>query len=223
MSLISIVLPAYNEAQAIGNVIQDIPLQIIKDLGYTYEIIIIDGHSKDNTIAIAENNNARCYTSPRGYGRQYKYGYSIAKGKYIISFDTDNSYDPKLIPQMLKLLNNEDYDFISIKRGFSSDNMRYLNILGNRFLTFIINIFFKLSLSDSQSGMWGIRKSILPNLKLLSNGMSFSEEIKIKAFQNFKALELPGTYSKRTGTSKLNIIRDGLSNFLFLFMLLFKK
>ena len=72
---------------------------------------------------------------------------------------------------------------------------------------------------DSQSGMWVFKKNILPNLKLSSDGMALSEEIKIEAFsnKNIKTLEIPIYYGERVGTSKLNIWRDGILNLLFLF------
>jgi hypothetical protein len=67
--------------------------------------------------------------------------------------------------------------------------------------------------------MWILRRSILPRLVLTSDGMAFSEEIKIEAFRrrDIKAVEVPIYYKERVGESKLNLWRDGFANLAFLF------
>ncbi len=78
---------------------------------------------------------------------------------------------------------------------------------------------FSLPVEDSQSGMWAIRKSLLDGLDLTSDGMAFSEELKIKAFARGKSTEIPIPYFCRVGRSKLRVLQDGLGNLLFLFRL----
>ena len=72
---------------------------------------------------------------------------------------------------------------------------------------------------DSQSGMWVFKRDVLKKMKLTSNGMALSEEIKIEAFlnRNILALEIPIYYGERIGRSKLNLWRDGFTNLIFLF------
>jgi hypothetical protein len=92
------------------------------------------------------------------------------------------------------------------------DSMMPVNRFGNRILTIIANLLFSFNLKDSQSGMWVFRKAILEKISLTSNGMSLSQEIKIKAFSNFRAREVDSSYRKRIGKVKLRIFIDGLDN-----------
>ena len=91
--------------------------------------------------------------------------------------------------------------------------------LGNMILTFTMNILFRSNLKDSQSGMWlfktSIRKSIMPE----ADDMSFSQEIKIRALQKYRVIEMPIEYRKRIGEVKLNTFRDGVNNLISLFKL----
>ena len=93
------------------------------------------------------------------------------------------------------------------------------SVVGNLILNLTMFALFFVWLKDSQSGMWVFRRSILPQLELTSDGMSFSEELKIVAFsrKTLKARELPVYYKARIGESKLNLWRDGFANLFFLF------
>jgi hypothetical protein len=101
--------------------------------------------------------------------------------------------------------------------------MKILNYLGNRFLTFMINFLFNLSLKDSQSGMWIIRKPALKQIHVVSPGMPFSQELKIEAFLHTKAKELPGRYKARFGETKLLKLKDGFGNFYHLLSKRFER
>ena len=83
-----------------------------------------------------------------------------------------------------------------------------------------MSVLFLRWVSDSQSGMWVLSRSILEKMKLESDGMAFSEEIKIEAIRNRKIRfeEISIQYSSRLGEIKLNPWRDGLQNLLFLFL-----
>ena len=81
-----------------------------------------------------------------------------------------------------------------------------------------MSILFFHWVRDSQSGMWVFRRSILKEMKLESDGMAFSEEIKIEAIRNpdNRFGEIPIQYSSRLGETKLNAWRDGFQNLAFL-------
>jgi len=87
------------------------------------------------------------------------------------------------------------------------------------------SLFFKADFKDSQSGMWAFKKHLLDHINLTSNGMPFSQEIKIEAYNHgkFKCMEVPIEYRKRMGKVKLNTLKDGYHNFKFLFSKKFKK
>jgi hypothetical protein len=78
-------------------------------------------------------------------------------------------------------------------------------------------ILFHVRVKDSQSGMWVFRRSILKDLDIRSDGMSMSEELKIEAFKNSRATEVPISYRPRVGDVKLSSWKDGLGNLKFLF------
>jgi hypothetical protein len=89
---------------------------------------------------------------------------------------------------------------------------------GNLVLSVAMSLLFFRWVRDSQSGMWVLRRSILKEMKLVSDGMSFSEEIKLEAIRNprIRFGEISIQYSSRLGEKKLNPWRDGFQNLLFL-------
>jgi glycosyltransferase involved in cell wall biosynthesis len=211
---ITILMPALNEEESIGRTIALIPSEKLKEAGYDYEILVVDGGSRDNTPEAARSMGAKVLSSEKGYGRQYLLGFENAQGEIIVTADSDCSYPMEEIPELLNILITENLDFISTNRFafMDHDSMMPVNRFGNRVLTFIANLLFGFSLKDSQSGMWIFRKTILEKINLTSNGMSLSQEIKIKAFSNFKSREVDSSYRKRIGKVKLRIFIDGLDN-----------
>jgi dolichol-phosphate hexosyltransferase len=211
---ITILMPALNEEESIGKTISMIPLDVLHQAGYDPEVLIVDGGSHDNTVESSKSFGAEVIFSPRGYGRQYKYGFENARGEIIVTADSDCSYPMEQIPDLLKILSEENLDFISTNRFAYMDrkSMMPLNKFGNRILTCFTNLLFNFDIKDSQSGMWVFRKEILEKIKLTGSGMSLSQEIKILAFRNFKAREVDSTYRKRVGKVKLRMFADGMEN-----------
>ncbi len=217
---ISIVMPALNEEEGIVDTIKSIPSQLLKDKGYDVEILIVDGGSTDKTVPLAKEVGAVVISSQRGYGRQYKNGLKSASGDIIITGDSDGTYPFEDALEYVQYLEKNNLDFINVNRFARMDNgaMHLSNRIGNYGLTFFTNLLFGVWLRDSQSGMWIIRKSILDKLIVTSDGMPFSQEIKIEAFKKSKAIELPGRYKKRIGETKLLKIKDGFGNLKSLFV-----
>jgi hypothetical protein len=148
-------------------------------------------------------------------------GFKKAAGEIIVTADSDCSYPMEQIPDLIKILREENLDFISTNRFANMDrkSMMHLNKIGNIILTFLTNLLFSFDIKDSQSGMWIFRKEILDKIKLTGNGMSLSQEIKIRAFKNLKAREVDSTYRKRVGKVKLRMFVDGIDNLYNLFKL----
>lgn len=217
---LTILMPSLNEEKAIGSTIDKIPISKIKKMGYDIEILIVDGGSHDRTKEIAESKGARIITSPKGYGLQYKNGFREARGKVIVTADSDASYPMEDIPRLLQIFEKEKIDFITTNRFASMEkgSMRFLNGIGNTILTFFTNFLFSLNIKDSQSGMWVIKREALKTLILTSDGMPLSQELKIEAFKKLKAIEVDASsYKKRVGKVKLKILRDGFDNLFSLF------
>ena len=184
------------------------------------EIIVVDTDSKDRTKEIAASMGAIVVNEPRrGYGRAYKTGFERAVGDIIATLDADMTYPAADIPRLADELMAKDLDFITTNRfaRMEKDAMGTKHRIGNWALSATARVLFRVRVRDSQSGMWVFRRTVLPKLELMSDGMAMSEEIKIEAFRKLRAIEVPITYRARIGEVKLNSWKDGLGNLKFLF------
>lgn len=220
MIKLSIIIPCYNEEKSIGTVLESIE-SIPKGI---YEVIVVDNNSTDKTSEIARKCGAKVVFEKRmGYGRALKAGFGVVSGDIIVTIDGDAQYPAEIIFDIVKYLEENNYDFVSASR-FPMRDKKSLGIIrrfGNGFLTFTVNALFGIKLKDSQSGMWVFKREILNKITLESDGMPMSEEIKIKAAVNpeIKFSEFNIGYKERIGDSKLMPIRDGFRNLIYLFKL----
>lgn len=211
----SVVLPCYNEEEGIRVTLADMP-SLVDD------VVVVDNNCTDRTAEVASAMGARVVVETRrGYGAALKAGFRAATGDFIVAMDGDATYPRNFIPVLLDVMIEEGLDFVSCDRtGHKSEEANsFLRVLGNFALNVAMFALYGLWLTDSQSGMWILRRSILPRLTLISDNMSFSEEVKIEAFtaKGIKARELPIYYKARVGESKLNLWHDGFANLFFLF------
>jgi glycosyltransferase involved in cell wall biosynthesis len=218
---ISVVIPCYNEEQGIRHVLESIP-------GYVDEVVVVDNASTDRTAEIARSLGARVvYQGVRGYGAAYKAGLPAATGDVIATLDGDGTYPPEAIEGLVDHLEDEKLDFISASRFPLKDGsaMDPMNKLGNWILTAATLLLFFRPIRDSQSGMWVFRRKILPLLRLHSDGMALSEEIKIEAIRNpgVRFGEKHIDYRPRIGDVKLRKWRDGFDNLWFLVRMRFAR
>ena len=219
--LVSVVIPAMNEEAGIGQVLESIPRLRLKEMGFDVEAVVVDGESIDRTREIAESKGARVIIEPRrGYGRAYKTGFERAKGDVIVTGDADTTYPFDRIADLVETLEREGLDFLTTNRlaGLEKGAMSTKHRFGNWVLSTTARLLFLVRIQDSQSGMWVFRRSALERLRLTSDGMPLSEEIKIEAFtRGLRAREVPIRYRARVGEVKLNSFRDGWRNLVFLF------
>jgi glycosyltransferase involved in cell wall biosynthesis len=219
--LVSIIIPALNEEVGIQKTISSIPITEIQNtFGYDVEILVIDGDSTDLTNNAAVEAGARVIIEKqRGYGRAYKTGFAAAKGDILITLDADNTYPAEFIPKYIKQLKDYDVDFITVNRftGLEDGAMSITRRLGNKILALLISLLYSISINDSQSGMWIMKRNFISKICLKSDDMSMSEEIKIIAFKFFSSREVDGLYRRRTGTAKLDTIQHGWKNMKYLF------
>lgn len=212
---ISIVIPCFNEEKGIAGVIKSIPRQVD-------EIIVVDNNSTDATAQIAKKNGAKVIKETKqGYGAAIKAGLARVKTDLVVAVDGDATYPINQTVAIINFMLKNKADFVSCDR-FSkpANSMNWKNWLGNKVLTLATQILFGFPVRDSQSGMWVFRNAVVPFMKLTSDGMSLSEEIKLEAFRHpqISFWEYPIDYYARIGSSKLNLWRDGFGNLLFLFV-----
>jgi glycosyltransferase involved in cell wall biosynthesis len=209
-----VIIPCLNEEQGIEKVLRRMP-------EFVDEVIVVDNNSTDRTAAVAESLGARVIREHvRGYGRAYKKGFSVAGGDVIITLDGDHSYPPDAISYLLEAFLHLEADFLNASRFPVRDRraMSFKHKFGNFVLSVAMSLLYFRWVRDSQSGMWVFRRSILANMKLTSDGMAFSEEIKIEALKcpGVRFNEISIQYSSRLGEIKLNPWRDGFYNLWFL-------
>ncbi len=216
---ISIIIPAYDEEEGIVKTLKSIPLKKLKRLNYLVEVIVIDNNSKDKTSFLAKKLGARVVKEKKqGYGYSYKKGLSIAKGDILVTLDGDGTYPIKDLLKLLKIFEKNKLDFMTTnrfgKKYLDLAEMPFLNRFGNLILSYMLIMLFRINIKDSQSGMWIFRKSLLKKLKIRSNQMGFSQEIKIEAifFSKSNWLEIDINYEDRVGSKKLRILKDGMGN-----------
>lgn len=185
------------------------------------EVIVVDNASTDRTSDVARSFGAQVIREEvRGYGRSYKRGFSQASGDIIVTLDGDQSYPPDAISYLLEAFFHLRADFLNASRFPVRDGtaMSFKHKFGNLVLSLATSLVFFRWVRDSQSGMWVFRRSILKEMDLVSDGMAFSEEIKIEAIRNrrIRFEEISIMYSSRLGEMKLNPWRDGFHNLWFL-------
>ncbi len=208
------IIPCLNEEQGIEAVLRRMP-------EFVDQIIVVDNGSTDRTSDVAVSYGADVIREPvRGYGRSYKRGFAAATGDIIVTLDGDHSYPPDAISYLIEAFLHLDVDFLNASR-FPVRNRRAMSFkhkFGNWVLSFAMSLLYFQWVRDSQSGMWVFRRSILKDMRLESDGMAFSEEIKIEALKSsrIRFTEISIQYSSRLGEIKLNPWRDGFYNLFFL-------
>ena len=211
---ITVIIPCLNEEQGIEKVLRAMP-------DFVDEVIVVDNNSTDRTSEVAAALGAKVIREDvRGYGRAYKRGFAVATKDLIVTLDGDQSYPVDALSYLLEAFLHLEVDFLNACR-FPVRDPRAMSLrskFGNLVLALAMSLLFFRWVRDSQSGMWVLRRSILAGMKLVSDGMAFSEEIKIEALLNprIRFGEISIQYSSRLGESKLNAWRDGLQNLLFM-------
>jgi len=211
---ISVVIPCYNEEHGVRHTIGQLPPCVD-------EVVVVDNNSTDRTAETARALGARVvFERRKGYGAAYQAGLPAVTGDVTITLDGDGTYPAEQIPELVDHLVDRELDFVSASR-FPLKNPRAMNFsnqVGNLVLTVGMAILYGRAVRDSQSGMWVFRSPVYQKLTVKSDGMAFSEEIKIEAIRHPQVRfgEYPINYHPRVGEVKLQKWRDGFRNLLFL-------
>lgn len=211
---VSLVIPCYNEEDGVREVIGRTP----KDVD---EIVVVDNNCTDRTAEVARSLGAVVVSERTpGYGAAYKAGLKAATGDVIVTLDGDGTYPPESIPALVGKLVERKLDFLSASRFPLADPkaMGITNRIGNWVLTATAMVLFFTPIRDSQSGMWVFKRSTLERMRITSDGMPFSQEIKLEAIlRGYRFGEEHIAYGARIGEVKLQKWRDGWLNLTFLF------
>jgi len=212
-SVISVVIPAYNEEKTMGNVISD-TISVMESLEMPYEIIVVDDGSTDNTRQTATKYKATVLSNGKnqGKGNALRKGFQYAQGDIVVTIDADGAHRPKEIPGLIyPLFNGVDMVTGSRFLGGGRDSTSKLNRLGNLLFNITIMILTGKRITDSQTGFRAFKKEVLQKLNLESLGYEIETEITVKGLKNgFIYQEKPISCEQRKySISKLKILSDG--------------
>ena len=203
----TLVIPAKNEERTIGDV-------ITACANYASEVLVVDGHSSDNTAEVAATNGARVISdNGRGKGDAIRCAIQSVSTEYVVFLDADGSHEPSDVPKLLDHLEKDNYDIVVASRlkGGSSELHggfdEFFRLSGSSFVTACINTRFKTDISDSQNGFRAARVSKLATLDLRSNSTTIEQEMIIKALKKgFRIGEVAShEYSRKHGQSHISV------------------
>lgn len=210
---VTILLPAYNEEQSIGETVKR-----IKQLYPDFEILVVDDGSSDNTLQVAMDAGANVWPHPYniGNGAAIKSGLRIAKGEWIVMMDADGQHNPEDIARLLEY--KDTYDMVVGARSKGSKTHLHRDIankLYNRLASYVTH--FKIP--DLTSGFRLVRKSTVQDfIYLLPNTFSYPTTLTMSYLRMGRSLKYVPIISKiRKGSSKIRIIEDGIRFFLIIF------
>jgi len=215
MKSLCIILPAYNEAKAIGSVLQKLQNFVQKQKDLVIEILVIDDGSTDKTLKICQTFNVTVlrHIINRGLGGALATGIEYAKMHnfdFALTMDSDGQHDINDLPKAIKLLINNDADVVIGSRMMGQKGMPKDRLIINFISNVFTYILFGFWTSDSQSGFRGFNRKALGFINVKTQGMEVSSELftEIKK-HNLKLLEVPISviyteYSRNKGQSNLN-------------------
>lgn len=213
---VCIIIPAYNEATSIADVIAGVK-KAFSDTNYIVEVVVVNDGSKDNTAHIANKAGASVIShilnsgaggaTATGVRYAYQHGFDVAA-----TMDADGQHKPEDVARGIKLLLDTNSDLLIGSRLIDSAGMSRLKIVGNKGLSFITFALFGVSSTDSQSGLRVFSKSALKNLRWKTSGYEFCSEMLWRAKQSKLSVnEYPieaiyTDYSKAKGQSNWNAV-----------------
>jgi glycosyltransferase involved in cell wall biosynthesis len=214
---VSVIIPVYNDAGSIEKTISQIHRAFKESAVETYEIILVDDGSTDNTAAVLENAkdtlDVRLFVHDqnRGYGAALKTGIRHSSFDTIAITDADGTYPVKDIPKLYKEMGY--YDMVVGARTGKDVNIPLVRRPAKWFLRKLANYLTGVKIPDLNSGLRVFRKKdIMTFFGILPRGFSFTTTITLAMLTNDMQIKyIPIDYLKRKGKSKIKPVRDTLN------------
>jgi glycosyltransferase involved in cell wall biosynthesis len=210
---LSIIIPALDEEGCVGQAVSDVH-GVCRGMGLDYEILVVDGGSRDRTALLAQQAGATVLTQREsGYGAALREGFAAARGEWVATMDSDLSHPPMILRTLYRNRERGDVLIASryVKGGLANMPLqrRWLSQVLNRVFARVLD----LPIADLSSGFRLYRRSVLREVEARHSDFSFLQEILVRAYcAGFRVLEIPFHYfPRRSGASKARIIPFGVS------------
>jgi len=207
---VSIIVPAYNEEEAIDCVLEDI-VAVMDTVGRPYEIIVVDDGSSDTTAQRCEGYQGVTVISHdrnRGVGAARTTGVRAARGEYIVMTDADGTYPAQSIPALVETL--DKCDMVIGARSQEMGSMRLLRSVAKEFIRLLASYMTRTKIPDLNSGLRAMRRSrVLEFLRILPTTHSWVSTITMAFLSSgYDVRWIPISYHKRIGRSTFRPIAD---------------
>lgn len=218
MTMLSVVIPAYNEEDGIADVVSRV-LSIRPRLAAVgiddFELIVVDDGSRDRTSQIVQampGVRLIRHKANGGYGAALKTGFAAAKGSWIGFLDADGTYPPEHFPQLCQAARQQGADIVIGSRMAGAESqMPPMRRVGNIIFANLVSLISAQRITDSASGMRVFKKAILDRVYPLPDGLNLTPVMSTRALhEGLKMIEVPIPYAERQGRSKLSVVRDGV-------------
>jgi glycosyltransferase involved in cell wall biosynthesis len=193
---VCVVIPCFNEAKVIGDVVKDAK-KVFRRSRLTFEIVVIDDRSSDDSGNVASNAGATVIyhilnqgaggATSTGLRYAEEYGFDMA-----VTMDADGQHDPDDVLACVNKAITDNSDLLVGSRLINTKGMSKSKIIGNKGLSLITRLLFGINVTDSQSGLRVLSKKALKNLRWKSTGYDFASEMLWRAKQvKLKITEAP--------------------------------
>lgn len=214
--MISVVIPAYNEENSIGNTISEIKRVMKKNkIDKNSEIIVVNDGSTDNTAKVAEKFGAIVINNPsnQGYGFSLKRGIKESKNETIVITDADLTYPFDKVPEMLKI-KEKGFDLVVGARTGKYYRQSIFKSILRRLMKMLVEFVSGKKIKDINSGLRVFDKSlVIKYFPRLCDTFSFTTSQTLAYLMNnhfVYYIDIP--YNKRVGKSKIKLFRDTLKS-----------
>lgn len=209
---LSIVIPAYNEAESLPELLQWIET-VMQQHGYSYEVIFIDDGSRDNSWEVIEslsqkNAQVRAIKFQRNYGKSpaLNEGFKLAQGEYVVTMDADLQDSPEEIPELIQVLEEGKFDLVSGWKKVRHDNKLTKN-LPSKLYNSVTGKMSGIKLHDMNCGLKIYKKQVIKSIEVFGE-MHRYIPVLAKAAGFDRIGEKPVQHQKRKyGTSKFGMER----------------
>ena len=208
-----VIIPALNEVETIGTVLDEIPYIALQNRGYRVRVLVVDNGSSDGTPDVVRQKGAELRSEERrGKGFAMRHAFEQESADYVFMLDGDATYPATHLPQMLSVL-EAGHDVVvgsRLKGERASGSISALNVMGNHLLTWFACLLYRRRISDLCTGYWGFRGDVLPQFELTARGFTLEAELFSEvARHNLTLGEVPVNYRRRPTPTKLRSLRDG--------------